>query len=283
MSSSRVPVPPITDKEYTARDEAEYGLKFTSEKCSISGDDDKSQKRAVMSCGHAVAPNYLTGWCRSLIDTFRYVFYCPAVIQDNPDPRKAVHCKKEWPYKEVCKLALLNDAERMYFEAKLSELAAPNYCDMKECPGCRSFVERKDLTNLRVHCLICTKKKKTNYDFCWNCLESWTGPSTSGDKCGNSNCEHPQMKNIRGAPKINLVSGNIKNVPSRRACPNCGSVQEHDGSQCKMMACKRCHREYCFACLQFSGDCLKTGRGYYNGCKKPVAPEQTSIPTWKRS
>ena len=92
--------------------------------------------------------------------------------------------KKVWEYEEVRQVAHLNAAEQQYFESKMSEHAVLQYCDMKECLGCSSFVERQDMGNLRVHCVICTKKKN-NFDFCWNCNKEWSGPVTSSLKCGN--------------------------------------------------------------------------------------------------
>ena len=115
-----------------------------------------------------------------------------------------------WEYYEVRKIALLNAEEQQYFESKMAEYAAQQYYDMKECAGCRSFVERRDLTNLRVNCIICTKRKGRKYEFCWNCDEEWSGPTTSGVKCGNPNCQHPSIPSVREAPLITL---NGKDVP----------------------------------------------------------------------
>ena len=270
-----------SERQYSEEDLRVLSLQFTNEACSITNDSDTATKRAKMSCGHAVDPGSLTAWCRSLLDQRKYKFHCPA-ITDKTNPAKPKSCEKVWPYDEVRRVALLNDAECMFFEAKMSEYAADKYCDMKECPGCRSFVERGDLTNLRVQCLVCTKKNQKFYEFCWNCLEEWSGPVKSSVQCGNADCEHPSMQDIRNAPKISLMSGTIRNVPSRRACPNCGWISEHTGEACKMRQCRRCKREFCFACLQSKFVCLRTGSSYFGACSKPVAPEQTSIPVWNR-
>ena len=103
---------------------------------------------------------------------------------------------------------------KSFFESKMSEYAAQLYCDMKECPGCRSFVERRDLKNLRVHCRICTKKNGKEFDFCWHCEKEWSGPTTSAVKCGDSDCTHPSISSIRDAAVIRI---NEKEVPCRRA------------------------------------------------------------------
>lgn len=270
----RVPRPPVPEeKQYNPSD---LSIHFTDKECSITGDKDTPSGRAVMSCGHAVDPNALTAWCRSLLDQMQWDFYCPAIVDG-----KTKQCKKVWPYEEVRRLALLNEAETKYFEAKMSEYAAKTFCDMKECPGCRSFVERENASNLRVVCVVCTKKKGSPFEFCWNCDAAWSGPTTSAVKCGNSNCEHRDISTIRDAPNVALAHGTIKDVPSRRACPTCGYVTEHDTTGCKYMLCQRCRKEYCFACLQMKAQCIKTSN-YFIACSRSVAPVQTSIPVWNR-
>jgi len=273
--TERVPKPPVNEKQH---DLSDFSLRFTTkDPDAITGmSDPEDQPRVVMTCGHAVDPNTLTAWCRSLLDQHEFEFYCPAIVDQTANKQ----CKKVWEYSEVRKIALLNEAEQQYFESKMSEYAAQQYCDMKECPGCRSFVERGDLTNLRVHCVICTKKKQHNYDFCWNCTKEWSGPTTSAIKCGNSGCQHPSIPSIKGAPLIKL---NGKDVPSRRACPTCGSVVEHKQEGCKFMTCPRCKKEFCFLCLELKSECLDSApSSWYGTCLKDVAPRQTQIPVWSR-
>lgn len=273
--SDRVPRPPESEKVH---DLSDFSLKFTStEPDAITGySDEDDQPRIKMSCGHAVDANTLTAWCRSLIDQHEFEFHCPAIT----DKAKNTQCKTVWPYSEVRQIAHLNLAEQKYFESKMSQYAALRFFDMKECPGCRSFVERRDLKNLRVHCNICTKKKKRNYDFCWNCNNEWTGPTTSAVKCGKSDCEHPDFPSIRDAP---LITINEKRVPNRRACPTCGYVVEHSQQGCKFIICKRCKKEFCFLCLELKETCLKAApSSWYGACGKDPAERQTCIPTWSR-
>ena len=250
-------------------------LKFTHEPDCLDPfpPDKDAPLRIKMSCGHAVDATSLTGYCRTKIDSGEFEIRCPAKV-------KGRVCGKVWEYAEIRQVAHLNDAERQWFESKIDTFAVQQYCDMKECPGCRSFVERQDENNLRVHCPRCTKKLGTNYDFCWNCLYEWTGPTTSSTKCGRKDCVHTDLSSIRDAP---LMKINGFDVPNRRACPNCGKVVEHYGEGCKMMYCKRCKKEFCFLCLELSADCLKTSPWSWNGkCKKTVAPKQTSIPVWRQ-
>ena len=275
--TQRIPPPPQTmeDKEHATSD---LTLNFTHDPDAIMGTSDPGDPmRVKMSCGHAVNPNTLTAWCRSLLDQQKE-FHCPAITEKGGTKQ----CGKVWDYAEVRRIALLNDAECGYFESKLSECASLQYCDMKECPGCRLFVEREDFTNLRVTCPICSKKKGRTYDFCWQCLQDWTGPTTSGVKCGNSMCVHPELAGVKDSPMFTL---NGKEVPLRRACPTCGKVVEHmnDGS-CKFMICPRCQNEYCFMCLELQSECLRTApAGWHKECAKPVADKQTAIPVWSNN
>ncbi len=272
--TERVPPPPVVDKVH---DVSDFSLIFTQKPDSIFGySDPDDQPRIEMSCGHAVDANSLTAYCRSKLDQNEWEFKCPAII----DKEKNKLCKKKWEYSEVRKIASFNEAEQQYFESKISEYAAVTYCDMKECPGCRSFVERKDAANLRVICGHCTHKKKHLYEFCWQCGKDWTGPATSAVKCGNLKCEHPTLPSVRDAPNFKL---NGFDVPLRRACPTCGQVIEHSNKGCKYMICKRCKVEFCFICLLTKTKCIKTAiNSWYKGCTKGVAPKQTVIPVWSR-
>ena len=158
--TQRVTPPPIVDKVH---DLSDFSLKFTNlEPDAITGmSDPEDQPRVKMSCGHAVDPNSLTSWLRSLLDSHQWEFFCPAILPSGQNKQ----CKKVWDYKEVRQVALLNEAEQSYFESKMSEFAALQYCDMKECPGCRSFVERWDINNLRVFAGSAHMRKRKRMSF----------------------------------------------------------------------------------------------------------------------
>ena len=275
-SKERVPPPPDIEKVH---DLSDLSLKFSAivPDAIFGFSDPEDQPRVQMTCSHYVDPNTLTQYCRSLLTQHSFQFLCPAIVDG-----KTKKCGKIWEYSEVRQKALLNDRECQYYETKMSEYAAATYCEMKECPGCRSFIEREDLTNLRVYCVICKKKGKN--DFCWQCLEEWSGPTTSSTKCGRPNCSHPDLPSLVCDKANEKFSLNEKTVPLRRACPTCGKVIEHNTKGCKFIICPRCKKEFCFICLELKDICLKSKPGsWHKDCAKPVAPQQTSIPVWSRN
>ncbi|XP_037704624.1 uncharacterized protein LOC119543877 [Choloepus didactylus] len=119
-----------------------------------TGDEYDGTQRVQMSCGHGVDPGSLTAWCRSLIDQDRDPQTCPVSCRPSqgrfklhcPADVNGGRCGAERSYPEVRRCALLDDAEQGEFERKLALTAARLYCDFKECPSCKSLVERKDLS-----------------------------------------------------------------------------------------------------------------------------------------
>uniref|UniRef100_A0A4W3JM44 Si:ch211-212k18.15 n=1 Tax=Callorhinchus milii TaxID=7868 RepID=A0A4W3JM44_CALMI len=264
-----------TEKQYDPNDQT---LKFVKGKDEITGDDDPNTLRAEMSCGHAVDPNSLTAWCRSLLDRGQYKFFCPALKNGTTSK-----CEEEWPYQEVRKLAVLSCEEQLYFEETVAQLAAAEYCEYKSCPGCKTFVERCDLTNLSVRCSICTTERGRVYDFCWQCLNTWKGQAPRSDRCDNEGCINQELEILKYCLLMNLPETKVKQCPSTRACPTCGKLIEHSQVGCKYMNCTRCHVEFCFACLELKIECQKSRpASWFDVCAKGIAPRQTSIPTWNR-
>ncbi|KAA0723042.1 hypothetical protein E1301_Tti005160 [Triplophysa tibetana] len=261
------------EKRYDPNDTT---LKFVSRQDDITLDDDPEILRAEMSCGHAVAPQSLTGWCRSLLDQGQYKFMCPA-LKDGTTQK----CNAEWPYVEVRRLAVLTQEEQRHFEEAMAVLAAAVYCEHKTCPGCQTFVERAELTNLCVMCTICTAEKGKSFQFCWQCRKEWKGPGPRSDHCDNIGCINADVDKLSKCRDITLPS--VKNVrcPSMRACPTCGNLVEHDTTGCKNIICNRCNVEFCFFCLKTTKVCLLTS-SYFIPCSGGLAPRQTSIPSWNR-
>lgn len=233
--------------------------------------------RAEMSCGHAVTPQSLTGWCRSLVDQGQFKFKCPALKEGTTNKK----CNQEWPYQEVRRLAVLTAEEMEYFEENLARLAAATYFEYKTCPGCKTYVERKDLTNLNVQCLVCLADNKSS-QFCWQCLKAWKGRAPRSDRCDNDGCTNIELQLLKNCKKVKLKEVNgLEEVPSIRACPTCGQKVEHKKTGCKNVICPRCQIEFCFVCLKLTPECLKTS-SYFIPCSAGVAPRQTSIPVWRR-
>ncbi|XP_026859625.2 probable E3 ubiquitin-protein ligase RNF144A-A [Electrophorus electricus] len=260
-------------KRYDPKDST---LKFVSRKDDITLDDDPNILRAEMPCGHAVTPQSLTAWCRSLLDQGQYKFLCPA-LKDGTTQK----CGAVWPYVEVRRMALLTQEEQSHFEETMAVLAAAEYCEYNSCPGCKSFVERQDLTNLCVLCTICTAESDKRFEFCWQCFKEWKGPGPRSDRCDNSGCINPHIEKLLKCRDIILHEADNIRCPSMRACPTCGNLLEHDTTGCKNIICNRCQVEFCFSCLKLTSACLRTS-SHFIPCRDGVAPRQTSIPCWRK-
>lgn len=233
-----------------------------------------ASRRARMSCGHAVTPMSLTNWCRRLLNEGKATFVCGAS-----------GCNAVWPYKEVCKMALLTPEEMKEFEKKMFTIASKSFLEVKACPGCKSSVIRSDLTDLSVKCTICTTERQRNYIFCWQCLREWRGPTPGSDRCENPGCTNQTLELLKTCPDIVFTSvKGVTGCPCVRACPNCGMLVEHDKSKCKNVVCFRCKKEFCFVCLKFTTECQQLApNSYYGPCSTSVAPRQTSLPVWRRT
>ncbi|XP_011605037.1 probable E3 ubiquitin-protein ligase ARI7 [Takifugu rubripes] len=264
------------EKRYDPKDTT---LKFVNKPDSLDPfpDDGDAPQRAEMSCGHAVTPESLTAWCRSLLDQGQYKFRCPALKEGTVQK-----CDAVWSYQEVRRLAVLTVEEMQHFEETSARLAAREYCEYKSCPGCKTYVERKDLDNLNVLCLICKADKKKLFHFCWQCMNPWKGPAPRSDHCDNQGCINHDLQLLMNCTTTSLpqVMG-VDACPSIRVCPTCGQKVEHNKTGCKNIICPRCQVEFCFVCLKLTKTCLKTST-HFKPCSDGVAPRQTSIPVWHR-
>ncbi|XP_068164553.1 uncharacterized protein [Antennarius striatus] len=278
-------IPDYTNYRYSDSDDSYEGSVDEEEKCYdprdptltfVDGQDDMDflcneykSLRAKMSCGHSVTPMSLTDWCLQQVDQGEFRFVCGQT-----------GCDVEWPFEEVCKMALLTPEEIEYFEKKIFQNTATCRMEIKVCPGCNSNVTRQDLNNLNVHCNVCTAAKGRVYRFCWQCLREWKGDGSSSVRCQNVGCQNP-LDILKACPE--LVFEDVEEVmgcPSIRACPTCGLLVSHSSKQCKTITCKRCNVKFCFVCLGFSKDCLE--KRPYGACPSGVAARQTSIPVWKK-
>nr|XP_043878040.1 probable E3 ubiquitin-protein ligase RNF217 isoform X4 [Solea senegalensis] len=240
----------------------------------VSSDD--GCLKGLMSCGHAVTPETLTGWCRSRLDEGDYKFTCPALVNGTKK------CNKLWSYQEVRRLADLSPEEMQDFEMTMAHLAVTSYCETQPCPHCKTYVERTDLSNLCVTCTICAADDPTYSLFCWQCQKPWKGVAPQRYRCGNSGCVNKDLQILKSCRTISLpeVRG-ATNCPSVRACPTCGLKVEHNQQHCKNVTCPRCQAVFCFICLQRKRKCSKTSTPFQM-CVSGVAPRQTSIPIWHR-
>ncbi|XP_028851631.1 E3 ubiquitin-protein ligase dbl4-like [Denticeps clupeoides] len=251
-------------------------LKFVKRRDDITLMDDPDSLKVEMSCGHAVAPETLTQWCDSVLDKGEYKFTCPALR----DGTKM--CGVTWPYEEVRRVLLLLGEGWNDFEERIVRKAASEYTEYKPCPGCQSFIVRKDTSNLCVHCTICSAAKGQPFYFCWQCLREWEGPaSIRSDRCGSGGCVNPDVQKLQGCKDVTLVEVEETVCPSIRACPTCGQLVEHSGDECKNIECQRCKVEFCFICLKVTRVCSKSSRPF-RPCPGGVVPRQTSIPVWEK-
>lgn len=249
--------------------ELDDAVELSNDPDMITWDDDPDNKRAKMPCGHAITPESLTAYCRSILGTGRSQFLCPYISQDQPP----VYCRKEWDYIDVRRLAVLSEGEIDEFEKKISRNYLIKGMGIQECPKCNSMVQRSEKKLIRVVCPICSMNKSDAFEFCWHCLHEWNNKQST-TVCGNEDCscEDRRLKMLRNCPRKTIIG--VVGCPSLRACVSCGMMIEHVEA-CKHMRC-RCGKEFCFICLKLkepSG--WKCGR-YNEACT--VAAVQTTIP-----
>ncbi|TRZ03621.1 hypothetical protein DNTS_032847 [Danionella cerebrum] len=205
-------------------------------------DDEPNVLRAVLSCGHITDPEALTSCCKVQLLKGDTQFKCPL-------------CKEKWKYEEVKNLAKLTDEEKVDFEDKLGTNTANRIVKMKNCPGCDTFIERRDVGNLCVECSICTHRTGRSYEFCWQCMGKWKGSLGASNRCGNAGCTSRE-KVLAECPMIKLSY--FRNIdvqcPLKRACTSCGMLIEHSTNGCNNMTCPHCCLEFCFICLKAGHD-----------------------------
>ena len=211
----------------------------------------------------------MTAYCRSLLTAGKFEFRCPYKA-NSTDP----FCDQLWEFFIVKKLAVLTKDEIKEFENKIAENFLWKAAGIQECPGCRSFCERKNKKDQRVVCPICTKQKQKIYEFCWYCLKPWLAESETKN-CGNVMCtgRDPRLRILLTCSKKVVVG--VPNCPDIRACPKCGLLIQHKDA-CKQMQCP-CKQKFCFICLKMANARGQYQCGSYN-FKCEVAPIQTTIP-----
>ncbi|XP_002732174.2 putative E3 ubiquitin-protein ligase ariadne-2, partial [Saccoglossus kowalevskii] len=247
--------------------ELDDSVELTDAPDMITWNDDPDNKRAKMPCGHAIGPESLTAYCKNLLTAGKFIFRCPYISPDS------VYCGKEWAYVDIRRLAVLTPSEKKEFETKISSNYLRRAQGIQECPKCKSLCERVDVKARRVVCVLCSATE-IKFEFCWYCLHEWKDVS-SVVVCGNSSCsgEDPRLKILRECPKKCIVG--VTQCPSRRACPSCGMLIEHE-TACKHMVCP-CGQKFCFICLTKPNSSGSYQCGTYNS-KCRVAEIQTKVP-----
>lgn len=154
------------------------------------------------------------------------------------------NCEAKWSMNEIIKKADMTDDERIFFEFIVSfNLIHYKESETSECPFCGKFYQRQNKHQTQIKCTDCTRKKKRDVEFCWNCKAAWT----LNHKCSDTDVVQIQ-KILDEAPLKTMSFSDIKNVPSKRMCPSCECLIEHQ-SMCKTMSCKKCKTVFCFVCL----------------------------------
>lgn len=221
-----------------------------------------SSKPVKMSCGHTVTPESLSAWCERQLSQGKSRFECGA-------------CDATWTFGEVA--ALLSEETRRNFEKRLEKMTIINH-RMKHCPGCSSLVMRPDQINLRVRCPQCRAEKGIAFNFCWQCLKEWKGPTARSHHCDNEGCTNEALETLRTCPQVELKRVERVKCPSVRACSTCGMLIKYNGEQCKKITCSSCKVKFCFLCLKTEAECSSS---VFKVCPSGVAPRQTSIPVQK--
>ncbi|XP_059831049.1 cullin-9-like isoform X2 [Hypanus sabinus] len=142
------------------------------------------------------------------------------------------------------------------------------------CPGCKSLLQRLDLTNLCMKCPFCSETKGETFQFCWACLRKWKGGSGQGDSCANESCHIVAL--LQSCEEILNPALTVNGCPSVRACPQCKALVAHSGG-CKYVTCRNCANCFCFRCLDSFNACSGARPNWYSRakCEKPKAARQT--------
>lgn len=214
------------------------------------------------------APDNLFGLVREKILQTEICLLCPAQTEFG-------NCNQAWNNEDILKGCVLSPDEYLFFSAKLSFnfLNKKRKSEIKICPGCNSYCERSRCIDSHVKCSKCSDSRFT-FKFCWFCLQSWT----KDHECPNSIFEDlgsnlEIKRQLIECPKVTLDYSHMCGVPSKRLCPSCKALLQHDQA-CKSMLCTFCKTEFCFACLKTARD-GKLSCGEFNQ-QCVVAPIQST-------
>ncbi|XP_048767940.1 E3 ubiquitin-protein ligase RNF217-like [Ostrea edulis] len=206
----------------------------TEEPDMLTLDDSDDEPRLRMSCGHAISADSLFGYTKSELMT--------NIVDEIRCPTEG--CNFKWSMQEIVRKSDMTDDERIFFEYRISMNAVNKDDDSTStCPECGNYCQRQAEDNKQVNCVFCSKSTGKDFNFCWECKSLWF-PNHS---CANVELEAFQ-RILNEAPLKMLDYSHIEGVPSKRMCPSCRTLIEHE-SMCKEMTCIKCKFKFCFSCL----------------------------------
>lgn len=237
-------------------------LPYSDEQCMITHESFKENQVSVfkMPCGHPMSSN-------GLID-----YALDEVCENRKTDVQCPLCSAIWPLYIIKKYGNATKREMKQLEVGIAKNSIIKSRDISECPGCHSYCRHEDSTAICMKCIICSKKNKSNYKFCWLCHREWKSDNTYS--CGNPHCNNADklsLLKICGTIKVEFIDAVIFKL---RACPKCGMLIEFKGG-CKQMQCEVCKVEFCFVCLKTKSHGSWPCGSFNNKCG--VAPVQTSI------
>jgi len=239
------------------------GLVVSFERCCITRDDDESEARAKMPCGHVISVEGMTGFMRSqLANNVIYQILCPSKKPNGQD------CQEPWEYELCREVGVFTGEECKEFEGKLGRNYAKKEMSTQECVTCKSYLAR-ETKELMTKCLYCEIKNQ-GFAFCWTCKRKWNGSDRM--TCGYVDCGSTADILQKCTTKTIDFGCKITDVPIYRRCPWCLTQVIEHRSECKHMKCL-CKKEFCFVCLKKKVDgSWQCGSA---GSECSVAPRQT--------
>ena len=236
----------------------------SNDRCVITGESFKDDGVIVlkMPCGHPMSQDGLMDYARSEVSNYKKTeIMCP-------------QCSTEWPFDVIVRYGRATPAELEQLEVGISRNSLAKSSDVNQCPRCQSYCTRIDPNISSVRCLVCSRKARSDFYFCWHCLKEWKGPLLSST-CGNDGCDDSdKLAQLHNCRKTTVLFSNIETF-KERACPSCGTIIELSHG-CKHVCCEVCFIEFCFVCLRKRRNhCWPCG-SYHTRCDP--APLQTAIP-----